>query len=201
MEKGKLNKRFEIKGISSKAGTTAIIVGRNLGAITDLTVDPYTTPQGHRSLQVTVSVDTEKHSPTDDLKGKKYWNVCVPDPDRGQSTSSSCRALDGKLSDLVIDETIVLRGAGQALNVMVVFYSYIKTEWPGCEIVDTRIKNNIIVNRDTGRKNKKTLMSFIVKRNFWEEEEIEKEDEEEESGEEESEEEESEEEESEVVRV
>lgn len=168
MEKGKLNKQFNIKGIGSKAGTTAIIVGRNLGAIETFTVDPYTTPQGHRSLQVSVSVDTEKRPNTDDLTGLKFWNVCVPDPDRGQTIASSCRALDGKLSDLAVDETLVLRGAGQALNVMVVFYSYINTEWPGCEITATQIKNNVIENRETGRKNKKTLMSFVVKRNYWE---------------------------------
>jgi len=168
MEKGKLNKQFNIKGISSKAGSTAIIVGRNLGAITSLTVDPYVTPQGHRSLQVCVSVDTEMRPNNEDLKSEKYWNVCVPDPDRGQSIASSCRALDGKLSDLCVGETIVLRGAGQALNVMVVFYSYIGTDWPGCEIVETQVKNNIIENRETGRKNKKTLMSFAVERKFWE---------------------------------
>ena len=84
-----------------------------------------------------------------------FQQVCVPDPDRGQTTASSCRALDGKLYDLIVDETIVLRGAGQALNTMVVFYSYIKTEWPGCEITDVQFKNNIIENRKTGRKNKK----------------------------------------------
>jgi hypothetical protein len=70
--------------------------------------------------------------------------------------------------DLALGETIVLRGAGQALQVMVVFYSYIKTEYPGCEIKSFQFKNNIIENRSTGRKNKKTLMSFIVTRNYWE---------------------------------
>jgi len=171
MEKGKLGKQFEIKGISSKAGTIAIIVGRNLGIITNLKVEPYTTPQGHRSLQVAVSVDTENRSNVEELHGDYAWNVCVPDPERGQSISSSCRALDGKLQDLGIGESIVIRGAGQALNVMVVFYSHVQTEWPGCEITKTRIKNNVIENRETGRKNKKTLMSFTVKRNEWEEEE------------------------------
>ena len=155
MEKGKLNATFEIQGIGTKAGTTAIIVGRNLGAVDKFDVQPYTTPQGHRSLQVTVVVDTEKRPNEEDLTALKFWNVCVPDPDRGQTTASSCRALDGKLSDLSVDETIILRGAGQALNTMVVFYSYIKAEWPGCEIVKTQFKNNIITNRESGRKNKK----------------------------------------------
>jgi len=168
LEKGKLNKTFVVQGIGTKAGTTAIIVGQNMGVVVDLDVQPYTTPQGHRSLHVTVKVDTYCKPTSETLEADKYWNVCVPDPDRNQSMSSSCRALDGKLSDLVIDETIVLRGAGQALNVMVVFYSYIKAEWPGCEIVKTQFKNNVITNRESGRKNKKTLMSFVVKRNYWE---------------------------------
>ena len=179
MDKGKLCKQFNIKGIGSKAGTTAIIVGRNLGAITDFNVEPYTTPQGHRSLQVSISVDTECRPDTTDLTALKFWNVCVPDPDRGQTIASSCRALDAKLENLDVDETIVIRGASLALNVMVVFYSYINTDWPGCKITTTQIKNNIIENRETGRKNKKTLMSFVVKRNYWEDESDEEEEEQE----------------------
>ena len=155
LEKGKLNKTFVVQGIGTKAGTISIIVGQNMGVVVDLDVQPYTTPQGHRSLQVTVKVDTRCKPTSDNLEADKYWNVCVPDPDRNQSMASSCRALDGKLSDLVPDETIVLRGAGQALNVMVVFYSYIKSEWPGCQIVKTQFKNNVITNRESGRKNKK----------------------------------------------
>ena len=187
LDKGKLDKNFTVQGIGTKAGTTAIIVAQNVGTVTEFDAIPYTTPQGHRSLQITVKVDTVRKPPSKDLSDSadKFWNVCVPDTDRNQSIASSCRALDAKLETLEVDETLVLRGAGQALNVMIVFYSYIQTEWLGCEITGSQFKNNVITNRDTGRKNKKTLMSFVVKRNSWEEGD-EEEDEEEGDDEEES---------------
>ena len=156
MGKGKLGNRFEIRGIGGKAGSTAIIVGSNIGLITSLDVEPYTTPQGHRSLQVTATTDSQQQPSThSDLQADSFWNVCVPKMDRGQNMRSSCRALDGKLSDLNVGQTIALRGAGQALHAMIVFYSYIRTDWPGCEIVSYQVKNNIIENKETGRKNKK----------------------------------------------
>ena len=77
MDKGKLSAQFEIQGIGTKAGSTAIIVGRNLGAVANFEVLPYTTPQGHRSLQVTVTVDTEKKPDDVVLVADKFWNVSL----------------------------------------------------------------------------------------------------------------------------
>jgi hypothetical protein len=77
MDKGKLAPQFEIQGIGTKAGTTAIIVGRNLGAVSKFDVLPYTTPQGHRSLQVTVAVDVEAKPDNVDLVADKFWNVSL----------------------------------------------------------------------------------------------------------------------------
>jgi len=151
----RLAPQYSAQGIGSKAIATCIIACSNNGVITNIKVEPYTNEDGHATMKAVIQTDSKMKPNDTELEEENYWNVCVPDAERGQTMQSSCRALNGKLSDLKVDDTMVIRGAGQAIALMIVFVNHINTDWGGCIITKFNFRNNVIANKKTGRKNKK----------------------------------------------
>ena len=169
----KITRRFFIEGIGAKAAATAIIVATATGEIKSFKTETWQTTSNRTSIRCNIETDSEAKTkpetkqtvPQNNPKTiKTVWNVSFPNPQKNQSFASSCRVLCGKLCDLDDDEELVLRGAGQAIQLMVVLFSYVKDEFDDCETTNIEFKNTTITNPETNRRNRKTLMSFTIKK-------------------------------------
>lgn len=156
-----------LQGVGAQAGRVALICGQKKGVIKILNLEPYTLPSGVITMRVTVSINTTKG---ENLFGKRStphatWKVCYPGI--SQSMRSSCEALRKKVAALEGQETLLLSGAGQALETMLVLqYFIIQNLSERCSIEGREVFNVVITNKETGRKNIKTVMHlWITKQN------------------------------------
>ena len=163
-EKGHLDSDLVLQGIGAQAGRIAVICAQNKGVISKLDVEPHTLPNDVVTMRVTVTAlaDTEEPTETEQIEPNVTWNVCYPTQD--QTMRTSCTALDKKLNNLAIGDTILLRGAGRALETMLVFLQHVG-DYGGLVVSGREIANVRIKNKDTGRTNVKTSMRLWITKN------------------------------------
>ena len=174
-EKGLLsNDKFQVQGVGARAARIALVVAANKatdvkGATNTLVLETYTLPNGVKTFRLTITVDSASKGgvASPPAPFDTQWNVCVPR--ENQTFRTSCFALDHKLDELGVDQTLKLNGAGRAIEVLLVFMNHVQQEYgEDCCMTHHILYNKSSKNPKTGRFNKLTFMEvWLTKMRDW----------------------------------
>lgn len=163
--------KFKLQAVGTKAARIALVCAQNKGCIESFVIEPHTLPNDVETMRVTITVLTAPDSQdTDEASFPEFdhkWNVCAPR--EKQTMRTSCQALDKKLNNLDVGQTLKCSSAGRALETMIVFMFYLQQEYDEyCTVSHRHTDNVVLTNPNSGRANKITTMDvWITKTAEW----------------------------------